>query len=151
MDEIPEDMSRLIDHVVRSAGTFIANRGGFYPFGAAIRAGTGELQAMLAFADPNWENEPVDPVATKEALHEVLRSDVALGKLRAVCAATDGAMQGKDGSPVDIVVMRLETERDEPLLLVLPYFQQDGEWIFGELGRMEYGDPIFFPTSQTAP
>jgi hypothetical protein len=61
-----------------------------------------------------------------------------------VCAVSDGVVMDDDSQEVDAVIIRMEHLEHQPLLLVLPYFKERGEWAFGELSRAPYDDPHFF-------
>jgi len=139
-----EDLNQLLNHAVTAAGEMIVLQGGVPTFGAGGRSESGELVGLTVRLDGDEDEDEPEPGDVRDAVYEALRTEVGAGMYRAVCAVSDGMMAGDDGRDIDAVIIRMEHAEHEPLLLVLPYFKERGEWTFGELSRAPYDELQFF-------
>jgi hypothetical protein len=93
----------------------LRRKGRFFPFGAVVWAGSGELQLAAA---PAERGTPKDPGALLDALVAELTEDARAGKIRA--AATCGDLRA-DPELGAVIRVDVETEGGDARCVLQPY------------------------------
>jgi hypothetical protein len=141
-----DDLNNLLNYALEQAGERIAETGRFDSFGAGMKA-DGQITLLTANEESAADGAKPDAAEINEAVRDALQSDARAGVYEAVFSCSDGAVTGDDGKEVDAIVIRLEHKSHEPVLVALPYWQEQGDWEFGELGRAPSGAPVYFETA----
>ncbi len=124
----PNDLDRLLGACVETATRLLSKDGGFYPFALSLTA-AGEVVAPSV--------SPPSDHPTADEVVELLVTALREGRdgLRAVALCTDVRLRSDEGEERDAIRLELEAATGDPLVVVVPYADQQLAEPFGMAGE----------------
>jgi hypothetical protein len=122
------DLDQLLGASVEAAVQLLAKDGEFYPFALAL---TAEGEVVAPSVEPDTDHPSAAEV--EELLVQALRGKRA--DLRAACVCSDVRIRSDAGEERDAIRIELESPQAEPLVVMVPYADQQLDEPFGLPGE----------------
>ena len=124
----PNDLDQLLGASVEAAVRMLSQEGEFYPFALAM---TAEGEVVAPQVSPSSDRPTADEVAglLLTALQE------SRDTLRASALCSDVRIRNDEGEERDAIRIELEAPEADPLVVVVPYAEQQLDQPFGMPGE----------------
>jgi hypothetical protein len=134
-----DDLDALLDALLPFAHEMLSKRGGFYPFGAVMKA-DGEVTMVAAYTG----TEHPDSIDLIDSMRSGMRSQAASGEIRAAGVCYDVKVRSEGGKPADSIAVDLEHQAGDTVQILMPYSKpRFGSYRFGELSASSGERHIF--------
>ena len=127
-DAPPNDLDQLLGASVEAAVRMLSQEGEFYPFALAM---TVDGQVVAPQVSPSSDRPSADEVAS--LLLDALRS--SRDGFRACALCSDVRIRNDEGDERDAIRIELEAPEADPLVVVVPYADQQLDQPFGMPGQ----------------